>query len=58
MIDASLDKPFFKRDANKAIVGMETTAGWHNESSNGLMMIGEHYEKEFNYDEQMDKFSL
>ena len=44
MVDASLVRPFFVRNAQREIVGLDANAEWHNEAK-GVMMIN-HYHKE------------
>lgn len=42
MVDASLAKPFFARNINGQIIGLDSQAQWHNEQK-GVMMINNYY---------------
>lgn len=42
MIDASVRRPFFARNLNNEIIGLDSQAEWHNESK-GVMMINNYY---------------
>jgi hypothetical protein len=51
MIDGSLDDPFFKRDKDKNIIGLDKQTSWHSEGQGGMMMINESYKREFDFSE-------
>jgi hypothetical protein len=61
MLDASLHDSFFSRDAQYGIMGMDQSVGWHSElndsEGSGVMMINAHHKMNFNYEEQMKKFT-
>jgi len=56
MLDATTDYPFFVRNSTGDQVGMEGTAGWHNEGSaggqgGGVFMINNYHRNDTNFDE-------
>jgi hypothetical protein len=44
LIDGNLRKPFFSRDKENKIQGIDTKSSWHNEAK-GIMMIDNYYKK-------------
>jgi len=44
MIDGSLRFPFFKRDEDGDIIGLDSNNAWHDEGQ-GVLMIENYYEK-------------
>ena len=54
MLDASLTHPFFSRDANGKIIGMDSGVEWHNESK-GVFMINQYFKQQRDYDKIIRK---
>lgn len=52
MLDASLEHPFFSRNAEGNIVGMESNVEWHNESK-GVFMINQYFKQNKDYTEKI-----
>ena len=57
MLDASLQYPFFTRDNQGNIIGMDKNLGWHSENK-GVMMINKYFKDGVNVDEQISKFGM
>lgn len=53
MVDATLRNPFFSRNANGAIIGMNEGSQWHNELK-GVLMINREYKKKVEGQENAD----
>jgi len=56
MLDASLYRPFFCRDADNKVISMESNLSWHNENK-GLYMINAQHKSSVDYDALMLKYS-
>jgi hypothetical protein len=52
MLDASTDFPFFARDSQGKMIGMDTNVQWHNESG-GVLMINQYYKQTNELDQQL-----
>lgn len=55
MIDGALPYSFFTRDCNGNILGMDSTAGWHGEQGN-VLMINQHHKQNIDFDSQIGRF--
>ena len=53
MLDASLSYPFFSRNKDGQIYGMDSSTEWHNENKHGTFMINQYHKDAYDFSKKL-----